>query len=696
MKFFKPGRRKKDEADASSQLNLRINLFFFSTFIIFCVIIIRLAILQFVEGPELTEQETGGRTKNFPLQPIRGSIIDASGTPIAYSKPSNALYVTLLKDYSNETEKGRANRSEIEAIAEKMYKVFEKYGDPNGEKLTTQDIIEKLDLQSRKQGGYEPRRIKGELTEKEVAYFIENKSQFPGVEVVEENIRFYDKDTVAVQTIGYLKEFKGVKSINKYKEIDEQNKDQKDPGLKYTETERVGVDGLEMMFQDELRGKNGYMSIPVNPLNMIDGTPTLVPPEKGHNVHTTIHKDIQMAAEQAIVDQLEWLRTVPFSGRTHPEAKTGYAVAMEVETGNVVAMASIPDYDPNVWKDGTDDWDKVMPYYGNGTITPYSSGRSANGLDSIPWLGSTIKPLTVLIGLNEGLFGVNDYYPDVGYAQIGKDPRKVRNSGSKAFGSIDPAKAIEKSSNAFMIDMVGEKLHAKYGAKGIEVWDEYMKAFGLGGVTGSGLPNEHRGKKDYDNIEQAGSYMAALAYASFGQSGGYTTLQLAQYTTMLANRGERLKPQLASKIETQEGEVVQTFEREVLNKVDIPDQYWDEVIQGMNTQGLPSFDGFGYDFARKTGTSQMEVYVDGNRILTDNGVFIAFAPREKPKLAVAVIIPEGGFGSYSAAPVARKIFDAYDEVYGLDGTPHPKKEESSDEGTGTNEGTADSDVETTE
>ncbi|NMO95614.1 penicillin-binding transpeptidase domain-containing protein [Paenibacillus lemnae] len=686
MKFFKRDKRKEEEVDAGHQFNMRINVFFFSTFLIFSIIIVRLAILQFVEGPELTEQETGGRTKNFPLAPIRGSILDAAGTPIAYSKPSNALYVTLLKNYNKDSEIGAKNRPEIEAFAEKVVKAFKEHGDQDPEKaMTMEEVISALDLESNKQHGYEPRRIKGDLTDKEVAFFIENKHQFPGIEIVEENVRYYDKDTVAVQTVGYLREFKGQKSLTKYGAIDKKNGN-REPGLRYTETEQVGVDGLEMMFQDALRGKSGYMSIPINPQNMIDGVPALVAPEKGHNVYSTIHKEIQMRTEQAIVEQLEWLRTTPFSGQTHPNATTGYAVAMEVDTGNVVAMASIPDYDPNVWKDGTDEWDKVLPFYGNGTISPYSSGRSKNGLDSIPMLGSTIKPLSVLIGLNEGLFGVNDYYYDQGFAQIGNDTRsKVRNSGSKALGSINAAKAIEKSSNAFMIDMVGEKLFAKYGAKGIDVWDKYMKDFGLGVSTQSGLPKEFLGKIDYRS-ENAGSPIAALAFASFGQSGGYSTLQLAQYTSMLANRGERIKPQLASKIETQDGRIVRTFKREVISKVELQDRHWDEVIRGMNTQGLPAFEGFGYDFARKTGTSQMTIYEKGEPIFTDNGVFIAFAPRENPKLAVAVIIPEGGFGSYSASPVARKIFDAYDEVYGLDGTPHPKEEEvpegeEADEGT---------------
>lgn len=672
---FKLLQRKQKEQDVTSEINLRMNIFFFSTFIIFCIIIIRLAILQFVEGPELTEQENSGRTKNVPLQPVRGNIIDASGVPIAYSKPSNALYVTLLKNYDNRTEIGKENLPEIESIAKDIYRVFEKYGDKDGERLSVEEIGTRLDIQFKKQGGYEPRRIKGDLTEQEVGYFLENKNIFPGIEIIEENKRYYDKDSVAVQTIGYLRLFKGVKDSEKYKIIDEQNKKQEDPSLIYTEDEYVGNDGLEKMFQEDLRGKNGYMSIPINPQNMVDGVPTLIPPVKGNNVYTTIHKEIQLRTEQAIYDQLNWLKTTQFSGRTHPEAQTGYAVAMEVDTGNIIAMASIPDYDANVWTEGTNEWDKVKPYWGNGTISPFSSGKSVNNLESVILLGSTIKPLSVLIGLNEGLFNVDSYYYDKGYSEFGRDKTRVRNSQSKALGSIDPSAALQNSSNAFMVDMVGRKLFDKYGAQGIEVWDKYMLEFGLGVPTEVGLPGEYRGRIEYKNIKQAGSPLAALAYASFGQSGKYTTMQLAQYATTLANKGKRIKPQLVSEIRDQEGNVIKKFKREVLNEIDFPEPYWNEVIKGMNTQGIKSFEGFPYDFARKTGTSQQ--YIFDKKINADNGIFIAFAPRENPKLAVAVVIPEGGFGAYSAAPVARKIFDAYDEIYGLDGTPHPKQIDTS-------------------
>jgi cell division protein FtsI/penicillin-binding protein 2 len=270
-----------------------------------------------------------------------------------------------------------------------------------------------------------------------------------------------------------------------------------------------------------------------------------------------------------------------------------------------------------------------------------------------------------LIGLNEGLFSTNDIYMDKGIAYFGKDDSaSVSNSSGHVLGPLDPAKAIQESSNAFMVDWVGNALYKKYQGQSIAVWDKYMKAFGLGVSTQSGLPGESAGVADYKNTKQAGSTQAALIYASFGQMGKYTALQLAQYTATLANEGERIKPQLVSRITDAEGNTVKEFGREVLDTITFDPSYWKEIKRGMNTS-VKAFDGFPYDFARKTGTSEMDAY----GAVRDNGVFIAYAPRENPKLAVAVIIPEGGFGSNSAAPVARKIFEAYDWEYGLDGIP---------------------------
>lgn len=677
---------REQEAALQRHFNIRLNIFFFCAFAIFTVIIVRLAILQFVEGPTLAKQENNLRVRDVPLPPMRGSIIADGGEKLAYSLPVQSLYLTLQKsNYDQNTETGKQNYNDAIALAKKLKEAFDKYGEKN-KAMTEEEIVEAMDLNYRINSGFVPRRIKADLSKKEVAYFIERKSEFTGIDIVEESIRYYDKDTVAVQTIGYMKKFKSTDSLDWYEGIRQAQNN--DPALGYTTEEFVGFDGLELQYQNELRGKNGFKSVPIDPRNMATGIPEITPPQKGYDIHTTINKSVQLVTEQAIMDQIEWVRKNRVSGKVHPHANTGYAVAMEVDTGNVVAMASMPDYDTNLWQDGSIDnehWQKIMNNYQNGTITPYSSGRSGHDFESTVLLGSTIKPLSVLIGLNENLFTTHTTYVDRGIAYFGRnDSSSVRNSAGHVYGAVDPAEAIINSSNAFMVDMVGEKLYNKYGADGIEVWDKYMKQFGLGVSTGVDLPKEYLGKLEYTTESE--TPLSRLVYGSFGQQGKYTTMQLAQYTVTLATQGKRMKPHLVSKITDADGKVIKEFKPTVLNEVKFSDEHWKEVINGMRTSVDSAFAGFPYDFARKTGTSQQRAKGD----LRDNGVFIAFAPRENPKLAVAVVIPEGGFGGYSAAPVARKIFDAYDQEYGLDGVPKKKLKQQADKAAGQETGNPES------
>lgn len=659
--------KREQEDQMQRHFNIRLNIFFFSAFAIFTVIIVRLAILQFVEGPTLSKQEASMRVKEVPLSPIRGSILADGGEKLAYSIPVQSLYLTLQKNsYNQDSEAGKKNYEEAVALAKKLKAVFDKYGSKQEKPLTEEEIIKAMDLNYAMNGGFIPRRIKMDLNSEEVAYFLERKNEFPGIDIVEEGIRKYDPDTVAVQAVGYIRKYANASTnLKYYKDIKASKND--DPAMQYKETEDVGYDGLELQYQEQLRGKNGYKSVPIDPRNMALGVANVTPPEKGYDVHTTLNKKVQMSAEQAILDQIKWVRTHAVSGSTQPNAKTGYAVAMEVDTGNIVAMASMPDYDTNVWSSGSissENWAEISGNYQNGTVTPMSSGKSGHNFDSTVLLGSTIKPLSVLIGLNEGFYTPNTYYNDSGVAYFGKNnSAKVRNSGSHAYGSLRPADAIRKSSNTFMVKMVGEKMYQKYGAKGIKQWDDYMKEFGLGVSTGIDLPLEYYGKLEYTNETE--TVLSRLVYASFGQQGKYTALQLAQYTATLANHGKRMQPHLMKKITDSEGNIIEEFKPRVLNEVKFNESYWKTVIGGMETNVNQAFAGFPYSFARKTGTSEQRA----NGKMRDNGVFIAFAPRENPKLAVAVIIPEGGFGAYSAAPVARKIFDAYDQEYGLDGVP---------------------------
>lgn len=647
--------------------SFRLNLFFFSTFFLFSVLIVQLAILQFVKGPELKEQETSLGSRPVQIPPIRGDIYDSSGRKIAYSTATQSIYYTIETGVKEE---------DAVALAKKLNEVFVKYGDPK-EAMTVEDIVKQMDITFRLNSVYTPRRIKSNLTNREISYFMENREQFQGIEVVEDSIRNYDKETVAVQLVGYLKKFKSAVTSPVTQDFYEKKAESKDPTLQYLNEEDVGMDGLEYMYQDLLRGKNGVKRYPVNSLDRIIGPPVITKPQKGNDIYMTINRAVQLRAEKAIVDHINYIRNAPESTADRAEqARAGYAVAMEVKTGKVIAMASMPDYDPNLWRGGRispEDYANIQSIQNNGTIREvyqkWPTQEEANKHpSSLVYLGSTQKPLTVLVGLAEKLITPNTFYNDTGVFSFGREGRyrvSIRNSQNRAYGRMDPSLAIEKSSNPFMAEMIGNQLYRKYkGNEGVKVWDKYVKQFGLGVVTGSGLLGESKGVVDYFYEAENASAQSALIRSSFGQQARYTPLQLVQYAATLANRGKRMKPIFVNKIVDPNGNVIEQPKPEVLNTVELPEAYWQEIERGMKS-GVQGFEGVNYTFNRKTGTSQQTTSAGD----VENAVFISYAPAENPVLAVAVVVPEGGYGGRGAAPIARQIFDAYDEEIGLYGKP---------------------------
>ena len=655
-------KRKKEAADRRI-FSYRLNLFFLSAFIVFTSLILRLAILQFVEGPTLSLQEARSNAKQVSLSPVRGTIYDATGkVKLAYSEPVHSLYLTLYQNYKQEKEASNPYRAEAEQIAQSLHRAFLKYGNQTESVMTKEQILERMDLNYRLYHGFVPRLIKSKLSEEEIAHFLEHKQKYKGIEIREESIRCYDPDGVAVQAIGYLRKFKSCRRLKKYEKINSTTYEQQVAGFVHGENELVGVDGLEQQYQEELRGKSGYNSVAVNPRNLPEEIVSVMEPEKGYDIVSTIHKDIQLQAQQAITEQLRYIQSNRIDGKYHPNAKTGFAVAMEVNTGNVVCMASMPNYDPNIWRNGslsTEQFRDIQYIYQNGTIRAFAPDSSRGRVESVVLLGSVVKPLSVLIGMQESFFAPNTLYLDKGIAYLGKDQRGIRNAHHKVFGQIDAITALQKSSNAFMIDLIGKKMYQFYGDKSVERWDSYMKQFGLGVATGVDLPNEYLGYLDYKRSNE--SSLTKLAFASFGQQAKYTTMQLVQYAATIANKGRRIQPHMVKEIIDCKGEIIKKFQPKILNEIKFHDEYWDVICKGMTSKVL-GFDGFKYDFVRKTGTSEQQLC----KKIVENGVFISYAPATKPKLAIAIVIPEGGFGGSSAAPIARKIYDAYDKVYGLD------------------------------
>lgn len=664
---------QKREIINRRHFSFRLNLFFFVTFALFSVLIVRLAILQFVEGPTLSAEGIEKITRSVKIPPIRGNIYDSTGYPIAYSTSTQSLYFSIQPELKLEDAKENAKE-----MAGKLYEVFMEHGDPT-KAMTVDDIIRQMDLEFSRNNISTPRRIKSGLTNKEIAYFMENRTAFKGVDIMEESVRNYDTNSISVQLVGYLKKYKGVReTVDFYKE----KSIEEEPTLQYLEEEDVGMDGLEYMYQDILRGTNGLKTYPVNNAERIIGPMQITNPEKGSDIYLTISKNVQLKTEEAIMNHLKKITTSSNRYERAEYAKTGFAVALEVDTGKIVAMASMPDYDPNIWAGGrisAVDYENFSNVLENGTIRSVygkyetEEERKKHPSSIVP-PGSTLKPLSVLIGLNENLFSTTEYYKDTGRFSYGKKGYEtyVTNSQGHVYGNIDGAGAIQNSSNPFMAAMVGNKLNKKgdqNGKSSVEIWDGYMKQFGLGVLTESGLPGESKGIIDYFDSAERFSSQSALIMASYGQQGRYTTLQLAQYTAMLANHGKRMKPQFVNAIKDSEGNIIQGFTPEILNTVDFPIAYWEEIETGMSLVKSEGFEGVDYTYRRKTGTSEQDVA----KRTAENAVFIAYAPAENPKLAVAVIVPDGGFGGYGASPIARQIFDAYDEEVGLTGVPKKKQ-----------------------
>lgn len=659
---------QKREIINRRHFSFRLNLFFFVTFALFSVLIVRLAILQFVEGPTLSAEGIDKSTRSVKIPPIRGNIYDSNGVEIAYSTSTQSIYFSVQPELKLADAKENAKE-----MAAKLLEVFTEYGDP-AKAMTVDDIIRQMDLDFKRNNISTPRRIKSGLTNEEIAYFMENRTEFKGIDIMEESVRNYSTDSIAVQLVGYLKKYKGVReTVDFYKE----KTTEEDATLQYLEEEDVGMDGLEFMYQDVLRGTNGLKTYPVNNAERIIGPMQITNPQKGSDIYLTIDKNVQLKTEQAIMDQLKTITTSTNKYERAKYAQTGFAVAMEVDTGKIVAMASMPDYDPNIWSGGRispEDYENFQNVLSNGTIRTvygkYTEEERNEHPSSILPPGSTMKPLTVLIGLHEKLFKTSTVYQDTGVFTYGKKGYEtyIRNSQGHVYGSIDGAQAIQHSSNPFMASMVGNKLYMRDGKSGVDIWDSYMKQFGLGVLTGSGLPNETKGIIEYFKESESGSAQSALIQASFGQQGRYTTLQLAQYAAMLANRGKRMKPQFVNEIKDSDGNVIQGYKPEILNEVEFPIEYWNEIETGMSKVSSGGFEGVDYTYRRKTGTSEQSV----KGRTAENAVFIAYAPADKPKLAVAVVVPDGGFGSYGASPIARKIFDAYNEEVGLYGVPKNK------------------------
>ncbi|MDX2458196.1 MAG: penicillin-binding protein 2 [Gammaproteobacteria bacterium] len=581
--------------------------------ILLSILLVRLLYLQVVEHEHFTTLSEDNRVKLQPLPPNRGLIFDRNGILLAENQPSYRLEITPEQiDDMSTTLRALENIIEIRDIDRNRF--------------------EKLRLRKPR---FEAIPLRFHLNDEEVARFSVNRHRFPGVDITAGLARHYPQGPLAVHALGYV----GRIDEKALKTLDNSN---------YRGTSHIGKNGIEKTYEKLLHGKVGLQQVEITAQGRIIRVLNRTPPVSGHNLYLTLDSRVQAVAEQAFGD---------FSGT---------AIAIDPNNGDILAFVSQPTYDPNPFVNGID-YDDYAALRNNDREPLFN--RALRG--QYP-PGSTIKPFMGLAGLEAGVTGSHSktYCPGF-YMLAGKD-RKYRDWKRTGHGTVDLNIAITQSCDVYFYDLAQ--------SLGIDRIHDYLQHFGFGKATGIDIQGELPGllpsKKWKRSHRDLPWFPGETIITGIGQ--GFflvTPIQLATATAALANGGRMLQPKIVHADQDAEGDDLIPHQLQLQETITIHEQqHWDQVITAM-TDVVHSARGTArrigkdspYRIAGKTGTAQVyglkeEEKYDAEAIaekLRDHALFIAFAPIDEPKIAVAVIVENGGGGGSVAAPIARKIMDAY-------------------------------------
>ncbi|KZE46834.1 penicillin-binding protein [Brevibacillus parabrevis] len=505
------------------------------------------------------------------------------------------------------------------------------------------------EMRSPQMASYIPRRVKVNITDNEMFQIEERRTELPGISVVLEPVRqiFRDPDGSAFGThfLGYINAIRP-ESLKEYQ------------AQGYNAIDRIGVTGLESSYERYLRGKDGVMDVFVNK-NSETVKKEMRPgrePEPGNDLVLAMDWRYQSRVEAILKEEVEAYKKRP---TTPKEFKDAHVLVMNPNTGEILAMASYPDYDLNLYYDrkafNENYTSLILPNESNRFIyTPYPPA-------------STYKPLSVMIALQEGLTTPSETIYDTGGLNVGVGKNSYkRNWKSGGHGIVNARRALQVSNNTYMYEMA-----IRLGRKGKEGWekqfsvlDYYNAQFGLGVKTGIDLPGEKTG------WENPNLYYGNLADAMIGQYDLFTPIQIGQYVSTIANGGYRVRPHLVKEIRKgttdpkQKGQTLAQIEPQVLNRVNVDPKYIQVVKEGMRMVTQPGgtvqrFNGLPFAVAAKSGTAQT-----GRS--AENALVVGFAPYEKPQLVFVVVAPnslrDGTSSSDATGPIARRLLEAYNEL----------------------------------
>ncbi len=562
--------------------------------LVIAVLIGRVGYLQVYDGEYYSRLADGNRIRIIPSVAPRGTFFDRNGQLLVTNRPGFTVSLLPL----------------TEPVSPKVIAKLSKLLN-----VPTEDIQKKIDAHV----GFDPIRIKQDITPDIVTILEEQKDEFPGVVIEVQPIRNYILKQEGAHTFGYVSEIS-----------DEELETKKELG--YKSGDMIGKFGLEKIYDKEVRGENGGEQVEVD----VAGKPVQIlgkkEPTPGYDLILTIDRDLQVAAENAVDSMLAEIH-----------ANAAAAVVLNPQNGEILAMVSRPAFDPNLFAHGisTKDWNAI-------NTNPYHPMDNKTITGEYP-PGSTFKIVTGTAALAAGKVTPGEMIFDSGTHWI--IPKG--NAGGEALGWLNFHAALAHSDNVYFYEM-GNRL-------GVDLLGHYARMFGLGEITGIDLPYESPGmvaSKEYKmKVYEEEWYLSETFDAAIGQGFNLVTpLQAAMVMGEIAANGKRFKPHLVKKILTQDGELIKEFTPELSGTLDVSPEIIKLVQDGLHEvtktgTAARNFAGFQYEIAGKTGTAE-------NSQGRDHGWFVGYGPFDNPTVCVAVIVEQGGYGATSAVPIGRKILEA--------------------------------------
>ncbi|MEY2633808.1 MAG: hypothetical protein RIR00_2462 [Pseudomonadota bacterium] len=608
----------------------RFRLGFAGVFVLLCfaTLVGRFFFLQVLQHDYYSTRAEENRISLIPIIPNRGVIVDRNGTVLA--RNYSAFTLEIVPARVADLEETITQLTEIIDIQPKDRKRFKRLMD---EARSFASIP-----------------IRTRLSDEEVARFAANRFRFPGVEVKARLFRQYPMGALGSHILGY---------IGRITEKDLDWIDYNEQTANYKGSEHIGKAGIEQRYEFDLHGQTGYEEVEIDAGGRALRSLKRTPPVQGNNLTLTIDAKLQEITERAFGD------------------RRGSLVAIDPNNGDILAMVSMPTYDPNLFVDGIalENWREL-----NESPDKPMVNRALNG--AYP-PGSTFKPFMALAALEYGKRTASQAISDPGFFNFGN--HQFRDDKKGGHGSVDMYKSIVHSCDTYYYMLANDL--------GIDNIARFMAQFGFGQRTGVDLSGESEGvlpspewkKRRFKKPEQQKWYAGETISIGIGQGyNAYTPIQLAQAVATLANNGVMYRPHLVKYIADAKSGEQRQIEPNPLRQIPLQPQHVETIrkaMLGVNKEGTgaKAFAGAGYEAAGKTGTAQVfslkgSQYKEGavKKDLRDHALFIAFAPADKPRIALAVLVENGGFGATSAAPIARMVFDYY--LLGKE-PPGPAKED---------------------